>query len=175
MRYLVFTFIFAVSFKASAVSSIEGNWARIGHGRVLSLVEFNGQLTASTRSFYSNGATTDWFFSFQLPAGRDVQAGEVLKGKVRSIDGLYNCVFEQDAQIRIETDGRLKLNYPLLTFTRRTTQSAEDRVLSQKVWQWNGWEWVGYVYNFPYRNWSVVDTECVIKQVNYITDTFRKQ
>jgi hypothetical protein len=33
---------------------------------------------------------------------------------------------ELSRQILTDTDGRLKLNYPLLTFTRRTTQSAQN-------------------------------------------------
>lgn len=155
---------------AFAESRLDGVWTTEDGSKQVRAVEFAGRLTMNTRSFYPDGAPSDYFFEFFLPQHRDVQPGEILQGRLRSIDGKYGCVFDEPSQAQLGHDGKLKLHYPLLTFHR------EDRSTRQtigyeyrRVIDWNGWGWVETVYAFPIERWRVIYSECVIDARNWTT------
>ncbi len=156
---------------AFAGSVLEGIWENYERTARAQFIEFDGKLTMNTRSYYSNGAPSDYFFEFNLPKHREVQPGEVLEGRVRSIDGYYGCLFDEPAKAQLAHDGTLKLNYPLLTFTRET-RSVRDSVGRhyERIVDWNGWGWVERIHSYPVERWRVISNECVIKGRNWVTN-----
>ncbi|WP_291515835.1 hypothetical protein [Bdellovibrio sp. ArHS] len=170
MKMFVMAFALALSFDAVAASNLEGQWMTEDGQATVRLVEFDGLLTMNTRSYYYNGAPSDYFFSFRVPKNRDVQPGEILEGRLRSVDGFYGCLFEEPAKAQLTQEGRLKLHYPLLTF-HRETRSVVDRGPGgyRRVVDWNGWGWVETVYHFPLERWRVISSECVIDARNWTT------
>lgn len=171
MKMFVAALTLALSFNAVAGSNLEGAWMSEDGRATVRLVEFDGLLTLNTRSYYYNGAPSDYFFSFRVPKDRDVQPGEILEGRIRSIDGFYGCLFEEPAKAQLTHDGRLKLHYPLLTFHRETRSvvDRDGRGGYRRVVDWNGWGWVETVYHFPIERWRVISSECVIDARNWST------
>lgn len=169
-------FVFVISFflvlTAEARSVLEGSWQTADGAKIVRLVEFNGKVTLNTRSYYHNGAPSDYFYEFQLPAHRDVKPGEILQGRLRSLDGYYGCVFDEVAQAQWTREGTLKVHYPLLTFHRETRSVRDGRPGRhyRRVVDWNGWGWVETVYSFPVERWRVISSECVIDQKNWVTN-----
>jgi len=155
---------------AYAGSNLEGTWKSEDGKATVRLVEFDGRLTLNTRSYYANGAPSDYFFEFRVPKDRDVQPGEILEGRLRSLDGYYGCVFDESAKAQLSEDGKLKLHYPLLTF-HRETRSVRQGVGHgyRRVVDWTGWGWVETVYSFPIERWRVISSECVIDARNWST------
>jgi hypothetical protein len=147
---------------AFAYSQLEGTWYG-KDGKQVELIEFNGSLTVHTRSYYSNGAPSDYFFEFQIPQDHDIQAGEIVKGRLRSIDGYYGCLFDEEAQMTLDFDGTLKMNFPLLAFHREIRSVRGDRgSVSRRYVDWTRWGWVETVYRFPIERWTVISNTCVI-------------
>lgn len=172
MKFLFLTLSLLVSLAVEARGVLEQPWQTQDGSQIVRFVEFNGKLTLNTRSYYANGAPSDYFFEFQLPPHRDVQPGEILQGRLRSLDGYYGCVFDEKAQAQWTVDGTLKLHYPLLTF-HRETRSVRDGNAGhhyRRVIDWNGWGWVEKVYYFPVERWRVVSSYCVIDQRNWVTN-----
>lgn len=173
-KILIFGLSFVCSLNSTA-SILDGNWTVIGTNTTLTVQEFDGDITFSRRAYYDNGAPSDYFFEFVLPAGQDLQPGQIWQGKIRSLDGLYHCAFEENAQIELNGHGQLLVHFPLLTFFRRTSSVSDDigggyeRYLS-----WQGWEWVEIYYSFPYRNWQVISSECIVTQKNMITNVLER-
>lgn len=157
---------------AEARSVLEQPWQSADGRAVVRFVEFNGKLTLNTRSYYSNGTPSDYFFEFWMPEGRDVRPGEVIQGRLRSLDGYYGCVFDEHAQMQLTTDGTLKVHYPLLTFHRetRSVRDGNGGRHYRRVIDWNGWGWVETVYSYPVERWRVISSECVVNQRNWVTN-----
>lgn len=169
-RYAItLALVLFTSFFAQA-RSLEGAWQSEDGSTTVRLYEFNGLLTLNTRSYYSNGAPSDYFFEFKVPTDRDVEPGEILQGRLRSLDGYYGCVFDEPAQAQLAQDGRLKLHYPLLTFHRETRSVRENggRGYYREI-DWTGWGWVERIYSFPIDRWRVISCECVVDQRNWST------
>ncbi|XGC80554.1 hypothetical protein ACES2L_14590 [Bdellovibrio bacteriovorus] len=170
MKSLVLTLLTFVSLSSFAASNLEGEYSNLDGTYHVRLHEFDGRLTLNTRSYYPNGAPSDYFFEFKVPANRDVQPGEILNGRLRSLDGYYGCVFDEPAKAQLEANGNLKLHYPLLTFHRETRSVRDSRGSGyRRVVDWNGWGWVETVYRFPLERWRVISSECVIVQKNWTT------
>lgn len=172
MKWTVFVLILVLGGLSRAASSLEGSWRTEDGGKTVRLVEFNGLLTMNTRSYYSNGAPADYFFEFALPSARDVQPGETIQGRMRSIDGYYGCVFDEDAQVQLTPEGHLKVNFPLLSFHRvtRSVRDGHGGHRYRRTVDWNRWGWVETVYSFPIERWKVISSECVIDQRNWMTN-----
>lgn len=170
MKFLIAILTLMMSLNARAESNLEGTWRAEEGGALVRLVEFNGLLTLKTRSYYSNGAPSDYFFEFRVPSHREVMPGEILQGRLRSLDGYYGCVFDESAQAQLTTEGKLKLHYPLLTFHRETRSVRDGNGHGyRRVIDWNGWGWVETVYSYPIERWRVISSECVIDQRNWTT------
>jgi hypothetical protein len=162
MKAMVLILSMLMASSAFAYSQLEGTWFG-KDGKRVELVEFNSALTIHTRSYYADGSPSDFFFEFQVPAHRDVEAGEVIEGRLRSIDGYYGCVFDQPAKMSLDFDGRLKVNFPRLVFHREIREVREDRGFGyRKEVDWTRWGWVETVYHFPIERWTVVSNKCVI-------------
>lgn len=161
-----------VGMSAQARSVMEQPWQTADGNQIVRFVEFNGKLTLNTRSYYPNGAPSDYFFEFYMPVRGDVQPGETLQGRLRSIDGYYGCVFDEPAQAKLTTEGTLKLHYPLLTFHRetRSVRDGNGGYGYRRSIEWNGWGWVESIYHFPIEKWRVISSECVIVQRNWVTN-----
>lgn len=170
MKLIAMALLSLIGFSAQAGSNLEGTWMSEDGKATVRLVEFNGRLTLNTRSYYYNGAPSDYFFEFRVPTDRDVRPGEILQGRLRSLDGFYGCVFDEEAQAQLTEDGKLKLHYPLLTF-HRETRSVRQGIGHgyRRVIDWNGWGWVETVYAFPIERWRVISCECVIDAKNWST------
>lgn len=171
---LLFSLIGLFSLCAQAMSPWEGAWTEDGQ-KYVQINEFYGQLTLHTQAFFSNGAVEDYFFEFDLPKNRPVQDGEILPGRLRSVDGLYSCVFDQPAQMQMDDSGHLRLHYPLLTFFRRTTEVREDGgSYYQRRLSWDGWEWIESITSFPLEKWRTISSECVISQTHWQTSVLSR-
>lgn len=157
---------------AKAQSSLEGLYQSEDGTKQVRMVQFNQSLTLNTVSYYSTGAAVNWFFEFILPANGQVKAGETVNGRVRSLDGYYNCVFDEKAFLQSDSQGNVKIHFPLLTY-HRETRSVRDgnagRVWGQTV-DWTGWGWVSTGYSFPVERWRVISSECVVDQRNWTTN-----
>lgn len=164
MKALVLILSLVVSSSAFAYSQLEGAWYG-KDGKFIELIEFNGSITIHTRSYYSNGAPSDYFFEFTVPQDRDVQAGEVVTGRLRSVDGYYGCLFDEEAHMTLDFDGSLKMSFPLLVFHREIRSEREPigRGSYRQV-DWTRWGFVESVYHFPVERWRVVSSKCVIDQ-----------
>lgn len=159
---------------AFAYSHLEGSW--YGHdGKPVEMVEFDGVLTMHTRSHYANGAPSDYFFEFAVPQNREVQAGEIYEGRLRSIDGYYGCVFDEPAKLSLDFDGRLKISFPLLAFHREIRSEREDRghVYYREV-DWTRWGFVETIYHFPIERWRVISSRCIIDKKIPTTSTLSR-
>jgi hypothetical protein len=169
---LAFTLIFGSS--AMAYSHLEGTWFG-KDGKQIELIEFDGTLSIHTRSYYSNGAPSDYFFEFQIAQDREVQAGEIIEGRLRSIDGYYGCLFDQPAKMTLDYDGRLKMNFPLLAFHReiRSVRDEEGSVYRRQI-DWTRWGYIERIYNFPIYRWRVVSNNCVIDKAIPTTSTLSR-
>lgn len=156
--------------QAQAQSSLDGIWRTEDGSKQVRLVEFDGLLTMNTRSYYPNGAPSDYFFEFRVPKDRPVQAGEILPGRVRSLDGYYGCVFDESAKAQLGHDGKLKVHFPLLSFHRvdHSVRQGAGYEYRRSV-DWNGWGWVETIYYFPIERWRVISSECVIDARNWTT------
>ncbi|MNJ96795.1 hypothetical protein D3C87_145280 [compost metagenome] len=154
-----------------AMSPFDGVWASEDGRATVRLTEFNNKLTMHTRSYYDNGAPSDYFFEFRLPkSSRPLPADTIIEGRVRSLDGYYGCVFDEKAQAMIDENGRLRIHHPLLTFYRETRTVVDDRGYRyRRAIDWNGWGWVENIYYFPIRHWRTVSSECVVTQRNWTT------
>lgn len=159
-----------------AASPIEGRWRTQDNSKLVEINVFDGLATINTRSFYSNGASVDWFFEYSLPQGRELRVGEVVQGRVRSIDAYYNCVFDEPAQAMMESTGALKVHYPLLTYHRETKSVRDPRggYYRERRVDWSRWGWVETYYGFPIDRYRVVSSECVVDQRNWITNLLMK-
>ncbi len=170
MKWIAAIFLFCLGLSAHAENNLSGVWRTEDGATVVRLVDFEGRLTLKTRSYYSNGAPSDYFFEFRVPTHRDVMPGEILQGRLRSLDGYYGCVFDESAQAQLTTEGKLKLHYPLLTFHRETRSVRDGNGYGyRRVIDWNGWGWVETVYSYPIERWRVISSECVIDQRNWTT------
>lgn len=162
-------FIFSMLFVSTgfAYGQLEGSWYG-KDGKHIELIEFNGALTVHTRSYYHNGAPSDYFFEFPIPTSRDIQVGEVIQGRLRSIDGYYGCLFDEKAQMILDFDGSLKMNFPLLVFHRQIRSEREHGGYGyHRQVDWTRWGFVETVYRFPIERWKVVSSKCVIdKKIN---------
>lgn len=157
---------------ASAQSSLEGSYRDSESAKQVRFIQFNRSLTMNTSSRYSTGEEVNWFFEFILPAGRDVQVGESITGRVRSLDSYYNCVFDEKAYLQKDASGNLKLHHPLLTYHRETRSVREEGNHGYRYGRqvdWNGWGWVETGYFFPIERWRVIASTCVIDQRNWTT------
>ncbi|WII72533.1 hypothetical protein QJS83_01445 [Bdellovibrio sp. 22V] len=170
MKFILALFVTLTGVTAVAASNLEGEWSSVDGRAVVSLIEFDGKLTMNTRSYYPNGAPSDYFFEFRVPQDRDVEPGEILQGRLRSIDGYYGCVFDEPAKAQLTHDGKLKLHYPLLTFHRetRSVRQGVGRGYYREI-DWTGWGWVERYYSFPIERYRVISCECVIDQRNWTT------
>lgn len=149
---------------AFASSQLEGAWYG-PEGKRVEFKTFENALTVHTRSYYSSGAPSDYFFDFTLPKGREVTAGEVLTGRVRSLDGHYGCVFDEAAKLMLNYDGSIKVQFPRLVFHREIREVREDRGYGyQRTVDWTRWGFVETVYRFPIERWRVISNKCVIDQ-----------
>lgn len=172
MTQLLFVATLLLSAPAAlAARNLEGAWtARGPGGQTVEFVAFADVLTAQTRSYYATGEPSDYFFSFLLPEGRDVVPGEILPGRLRSVDGLYGCLFDEKAELMLTPDGDLKIHFPLLTFHREIRSVRETRGHRyRRVVDWTGWGWVERVRHFPIDEWRVISNECVIDARNPVT------
>lgn len=177
MRLIVFVLMLICGGSVQAASNLEGSWMTQNGQKMVDLVEFNGFLTMNTRSFYSNGAPSDYFFEFTVPTNREVMPGETIQGRVRSVDGYYGCVFDEQAQAQLTPEGFLKVNYPLLTFHRetRSVRDGSGGYHYRRNVDWTRWGWVETVYSFPIERWRTISSECVIDQRNWITSVLVQQ
>lgn len=171
-KSLLLVFILSLVQISSASSLLEGEWLPLDSQESVRLVEFNQILTFSTHSYYSNGAEVKWFFKYALPENREVSPGEVLEGRVRSIDSYYNCVFDEKAQAQLQADGTLKIHYPTLTYHRetRSIRDGNSGHYYEREVDWTHWGWVEKIYHFPIERYRVISSECVIDQRNWITE-----
>lgn len=162
MKALILILSVTMASWAFAYSQFEGSWYG-KDGKHVELIEFNGVITIHTRSYYSDGSPSDYFFEFQIPPSRDIQAGEVYEGRLRSLDGYYGCVFDEPAKLSLDFDGRLKLNFPLLVFHREIRSVREDggHVYRRSV-DWTRWGFVESIYHFPIERWRVISSKCLI-------------
>lgn len=167
----LFGFLFAMILSTSAFAhKLEGEWVSES-GKTIVLREYKGWLTINTRSYYDNGAPSDYFFAFGLPAIRDVRPGEYMIGRMRSIDGYYGCLFEEGPDMQYTPDGNLRMHYPLLSFTRDTRSRPNERFHEVS---WDRWAWVESLYSFPIERWRMVSSECTIVQRKWYTEILRR-
>lgn len=160
-------------FVSQAASVLEGTWNTEDGSKQIRINEFNGSVTLSTSTYYNTGALVTWFFDYRLPQGRDVQVGETISGRVRSVDGYYSCVFDEKAEAKLEAPGVFKVRFPLLTYHRetRSVRDSNGGYYHQRTIDWNGWGWVETNYGFPIERYRVISSECVVDQRNWITAT----
>lgn len=165
-----------IPFIASAASVLDGTWNTEDNSKQIRISEFNGSVTLSTSSNYANGALVSWFFNYNLPQGRDIQVGETIQGRVRSVDGYYNCIFDERAEAKLEATGTFKVHFPLLTYHRETRMVNDGRggYYNQHAVDWTGWGWVETNYGFPIDHYRVVSSDCVVDQRNWVTNTLTK-
>jgi hypothetical protein len=175
LRFAVLFLISAVASTSMAISALEGTWNTEIPGKTVEFVEFGGSLTMNTQSFYPNGAAINWFYEFDLPPGRDAQPGEILQGRVRSVDGFYGCVFDMPAHLELDVDGRLKMNFPILSYhvVSYPVNGPVIGVGSRTTVSWNGWGWIQQVCNFPIQQWYYANA-CVVDQQNWITNALTR-
>ncbi|WP_246845165.1 hypothetical protein [Bdellovibrio sp. NC01] len=152
---------------------LEGLYRNIDGTKEVRVTQFDRSLTLNTVSYYSTGQAVNWFFEFILPQNGNVAVGQKVTGRVRSLDGYYNCVFDEKAFLLKEADGTLKIHHPLLTYHRETrsvryNQGRGGYYYGRQV-DWTGWGWVETGYYFPIERWRVVSSECVIDQRNWTT------
>lgn len=168
-KYLIVALVLAVPFVASAASILEGRWTQDG-SKITQVNEFNGSVTLNTTAYYATGEAVNWFFNFPLPKGRDVKPGEVIQGRVRSVDGYYSCVFDEKAEAMLEKDGRLKIHFPTLTFYYETREVRDRRGYYRgRQVDWTYWGWVESIYYFPIEEWRTISSKCVVSQRNWLT------
>ncbi|WP_413558879.1 hypothetical protein [Bdellovibrio sp. HCB209] len=167
-KFIVALMVMALPVISQAGNIFEGTYENKNRTAEVDLVEFDGSVTMNTTAFYGNGAAVNWFFDFKMPKGRDVQVGETVKGRVRSIDGLYGCVFDEKAEMKMEAGGIVKIRFPLLTY-HMETRSVRERIGTgyRRYVDWNGWGWVERGYHFPIERYRVISTECVVTQRNH--------
>lgn len=156
---------------AVAESAVQGSWKVEDGSKIIRIQEFADKLTFTTRSYYSNGAPSDYFFEFKMQKSVPALPGNIILGRVRSLDGYYGCVFDEPAELMLTDSGTLKIHYPLLTFHRVTRSVREGKPGRhyRRVVDWNGWGWVERYYSFPIERWKVISSECVIDQKNWQT------
>lgn len=156
--------------------NLEGSWtARGPGGQTVQFTVFDTVLTMQSRSYYASGEPSDYFFSFILPDARDVAPGEIIPGRVRSVDGYYGCLFDEKAELMLTASGDLKIHFPLLTFHRRYRSVREDRGYTyRRVVDWTEWGWVERVRSFPIERWRVISSECVIDARNPVTSVLSR-
>lgn len=172
MKSLVFSFAVLLLLPlSSSAHNLEGAWtARGPGGQTVQFEVFDDVLTAQTRSYYATGEPADYFFSFLLPRGRDVEVGEILPGRLRSVDGLYGCLFDEKAELMLTAEGDLKIHFPLLTFHREIRSVREERgVRYRRRVDWSRWGWVERITSFPIEEWRVVSNECIVDARNPVT------
>lgn len=159
----------------SAQASLEGNWRNLENTYQVHIGEFEGKATFHTRSFYDNGAPSDYFFEIQVPKDFATNPQQILKGRLRSVDGYYGCLFDEELKAQLTVEGTLKLHYPLLTF-RRVTRSVREGVgrSYRRVVEWTSWGWVESVRSFPIERYRVISSECEITSKNWVTGTLVK-
>lgn len=167
-KFIVALMVLALPVISQAKNIFEGTYENKNRTAEIDLVEFDGSVTMNTMAFYGNGAAVNWFFDFKMPKGRQVQVGETVKGRVRSIDGLYGCVFDEKAEMKMEAGGIVKVRFPLLTY-HMETRSVRERIGTgyRRYVDWNGWGWVERGYHFPIERYRVISNECVVTQRNY--------
>ncbi|AHI07120.1 hypothetical protein BDW_13100 [Bdellovibrio bacteriovorus W] len=171
----VFLFIGVVLLGVSAQASLEGVWRNLDNTYQVHIGEFQGKATFHTRSFYDNGAPSDYFFELQIPKDFPQNPQQILKGRLRSVDGYYGCLFDEELQAQLTAEGALKLHYPLLTFNRVTRSVREGIGRSyERTVEWTSWGWVERVRSFPIERYRVISSECVIKGKNWVTGTLVK-
>lgn len=156
-----------------ASGSFDGQWASVESGEVTQLLEFEGVVTFTTKSYYTNGAEVNWFFSFK---GHDAKPGAILKGRVRSVDGFYSCVFDEDLKAQMQADGSLKISFPILVYHRESKFGRTSRTgyYFEREVDWSDWRWVERIYKFPVETYRLISTECVIDQKNWITHLLKR-
>lgn len=160
-----------------STNSLEGNWRTADDAKLIPIAEFHGLVTLNTISYHNNGASVNWFFQFSLPSPqRDLAPGEILSGRVRSVDSYYNCVFDEPAQAQLQKDGVLKIHFPLLTYHRETRSVRERRrgYYERRTIDWDGWGWVETRYSFPIDRYRVLNSQCVIDQRHWVTRVLTK-
>ncbi|WP_413289002.1 hypothetical protein [Bdellovibrio sp. HCB337] len=159
-----------------AGSVFDGNWSTQDGSKLIPIAEFDGSVTLSTSTYYNNGALVTWFFEFKLPPGGDAKVGEVINGRVRSIDGYYSCVFDEKAKLQLQSDGALKIHFPLLTYHRETRSVRDPRQghYQERYVSWDGWGWVETRYSFPIDHYRVISSECIVDQRNWVTNILTK-
>lgn len=164
-----------VLFTFSAQASLEGAWRNLENTYQVYIGEFEGKATFHTRSFYDNGAPSDYFFEIQVPNDFAQNPQQVLKGRLRSVDGYYGCLFDEELKAQLTSEGTLKLHYPLLTF-HRVTRSVREGVgrSYERIVEWTSWGWVESVRSFPIERYRVISSECVITSKNWVTGTLVK-
>lgn len=172
-----FVTVFGLSVVAGGNSTIDGYWVAEDSGKIIRVTEFNGHINFATRSYYDNGAIADYFFSFRLDSRQSLSSGHVFKGVLRSVDGLYNCVFEQEAKMMVDENGHLRLHFPLLTFARQYVEAGHRTRWYDQYYSsyWDGWSWVEEYYThcgYPVI-WELVSSQCVIRQTNWVTTVLK--
>jgi len=153
--------------------TLDGNWRSLAPGgKTVRFTSFQDKLTMRTDAYYSNGAQVIYFFDFQVPTQTPVPTQKVFKGRVRSLDGLYGCVFDEKAELHVTAEGTLKLYFPLLTYHQkiRSVRELDGGFYYERVIDWSDWGWVESVTSFPTERWRVLSTECVIDQRNWIAN-----
>lgn len=171
MKLILTLLVFVGASFANAASDVEGAWKVQDGSKIIHIQEFSDKLTFSTRAYYSNGAPSDYFYEFKMKTPGQVAAGEILQGRVRSVDGYYGCLFDEPAELQLTEKGTVKIHYPLLTF-HRVTRSVRDGKAGyryRRVVDWNGWGWIERITYFPIERWRVISSECVIDQRNWQT------
>lgn len=171
--FAILSVCFIMPFASHAASVLDGAWNTEDGSKQIRINEFNGSVTLSTSAYYNNGALVTWFFEYKLPQGRDIQSGETIKGRVRSVDGYYSCVFDEKAEAKLEAPGILKVHFPLLTYHRetRSVRDGNGGYYHERTVDWNGWGWVETNYGFPIERYRVISSECIIDQRNWTTST----
>ncbi|WP_413582761.1 hypothetical protein [Bdellovibrio sp. HCB288] len=162
-----FLILMALVPAVSSANIFEGTYENKSRTAQADLIEFDGSVTMNTTSFYANGAAVNWFFDFKMPKNREVKVGETVKGRVRSVDGLYGCVFDEKAEMKMEANGVVKIRFPLLTY-HFETREVRERVGTgyRRYIDWTGWGWVERGYRFPIERYRIISQECVVTQKN---------
>lgn len=176
-KFIVAMIMMVAPAMSQAGNIFEGTYENKARTAEVDLIEFDGSVTMNTTSFYGNGAAVNWFFDFKMPKDREVKVGETVKGRVRSVDGLYGCVFDEKAEMKMEANGVVKVRFPLLTY-HFETRSVNERIGTgyRRYIDWNGWGWVERGYHFPIERYRIISQECVVTQrnmtVNVLYPTF---
>ncbi|WP_413576081.1 hypothetical protein ACLVWU_16985 [Bdellovibrio sp. HCB290] len=159
--------LMALAPAVSIANIFEGTYENKSRTAQADLIEFDGSVTMNTTSFYANGAAVNWFFDFKMPKNHEVKVGETVKGRVRSVDGLYGCVFDEKAEMKMEANGVVKIRFPLLTY-HFETREVRERIGTgyRRYVDWTGWGWVVHGYHFPIERYKIISQECVITQKN---------